>query len=79
MKKEEVLEFVQSCQQTCGGLSASVGHDPHILYTLSGVQVCIFPWEIVSYSLYYYKTWFIVLNKLKTIYETELTPLEKVK
>ena len=39
MEKEEVLQFVQQCQHPCGGISASVGHDPHLLYTLSAVQV----------------------------------------
>jgi len=27
------------CQHECGGISASIGHDPHILYTLSAVQI----------------------------------------
>lgn len=42
MPKEEITEFITSCQDSeSGGLSASVGHDPHILYTLSAVQVCV--------------------------------------
>ncbi|KAL5013014.1 hypothetical protein ScPMuIL_011565 [Solemya velum] len=41
MSKEEVLEFVQSCQHECGGFGASTGHDPHLLYTLSAVQVLV--------------------------------------
>ena len=39
MNKKEVLEFIGQCQHPCGGLGASIGHDPHILYTLSGIQV----------------------------------------
>ena len=39
MQKEEVIQFVQQCQHECGGFGASVGHDPHLLYTLSAVQV----------------------------------------
>lgn len=39
MQKEEVIQFVQQCQHECGGLGASVGHDPHLLYTLSAVQI----------------------------------------
>ena len=31
--------FIKSCQHECGGISASIGHDPHLLYTLSAVQV----------------------------------------
>lgn len=40
MNKSEVLEFVRSCQHPCGGVSACINHDPHLLYTLSAVQVC---------------------------------------
>ena len=39
MNREEVIAFVQQCQHECGGIGASVGHDPHLLYTLSAVQV----------------------------------------
>ncbi|ELT99579.1 hypothetical protein CAPTEDRAFT_118195 [Capitella teleta] len=43
MNKDEVLEFVRQCQQPCGGFSASIGHDPHLLSTLSAVQVlCLY-------------------------------------
>lgn len=39
MNREEIIEFIKSCQHDCGGISASIGHDPHLLYTLSAVQV----------------------------------------
>uniref|UniRef100_A0A3B3SBZ3 Geranylgeranyl transferase type-2 subunit beta n=1 Tax=Paramormyrops kingsleyae TaxID=1676925 RepID=A0A3B3SBZ3_9TELE len=39
MNKDEIIEFVRSCQHECGGISASLGHDPHLLYTLSAVQI----------------------------------------
>jgi len=39
MRKDEVLHFVELCQHDCGGFSASTGHDPHLLYTLSAIQV----------------------------------------
>ncbi|NXC45275.1 PGTB2 transferase, partial [Penelope pileata] len=41
MNKEEILTFIKSCQHECGGISASIGHDPHLLYTLSAVQILI--------------------------------------
>uniref|UniRef100_A0A8B9EG54 protein geranylgeranyltransferase type II n=1 Tax=Anser cygnoides TaxID=8845 RepID=A0A8B9EG54_ANSCY len=41
MNKEEILHFIKSCQHECGGISASIGHDPHLLYTLSAVQILI--------------------------------------
>ncbi|XP_033210853.1 geranylgeranyl transferase type-2 subunit beta [Belonocnema kinseyi] len=41
--KEEVLEFIQKCQHDCGGIGASIDHDPHLLHTLSAVQIlCTF-------------------------------------
>ncbi|CAB1326865.1 unnamed protein product, partial [Coregonus sp. 'balchen'] len=39
MNQQEISDFIKSCQHDCGGISASVGHDPHILYTLSAVQI----------------------------------------
>lgn len=41
--KQRVLEFIGQCQNDCGGISASVEHDPHLLYTLSAIQIlCIY-------------------------------------
>lgn len=37
--KDEVLEFIGQCQSDCGGISPSIHHDPHLLYTLSAVQI----------------------------------------
>ena len=39
MDRQEVLEFVKSCQHPCGGFGAAPRHDPHLLYTLSAIQV----------------------------------------
>lgn len=39
MEKDEILEFVQSCQHDNGGFGASENHDSHLLYTLSAIQV----------------------------------------
>lgn len=39
MNRQEIIDFIKACQHECGGLSASIGHDPHLLYTLSAVQV----------------------------------------
>ncbi|XP_038898588.1 geranylgeranyl transferase type-2 subunit beta 1-like isoform X2 [Benincasa hispida] len=36
---DEVVSWVMSCQHESGGFAGNVGHDPHILYTLSAVQV----------------------------------------
>lgn len=41
MDKDEVLSFVRECQHQCGGFGASVGHDPHLLYTLSAIQILV--------------------------------------
>lgn len=37
--KADIIDFVKQCQYSCGGFGASVHHDPHLLYTLSAVQV----------------------------------------
>lgn len=39
MNLQEIIDFIKACQHDCGGFSASIGHDPHLLYTLSAVQV----------------------------------------
>ena len=39
MEKDEILEFVQSCQHDNGGFGASENYDSHLLYTLSAIQV----------------------------------------
>ncbi|XP_036842656.1 geranylgeranyl transferase type-2 subunit beta isoform X4 [Oncorhynchus mykiss] len=39
MNQQEISDFIKSCQHDCGGVSASIGHDPHVLYTLSAVQI----------------------------------------
>ena len=41
MNKDEVLAFIDSCRHESGGYSPSVGHDPHLLHTLSAIQVSI--------------------------------------
>ena len=40
MNKEEVIEFVKSCQDIkSGGFAPTLHHDPHLIYTLSAIQV----------------------------------------
>lgn len=37
---EEVVAWVMECfHKDCGGFGGNVGHDPHLLYTLSAVQI----------------------------------------
>jgi len=40
-KEDEIFEYITSCENNCGGYSPAPGHDPHLLYTLSAVQVSI--------------------------------------
>ncbi|CAI0460743.1 unnamed protein product [Linum tenue] len=35
----EIIEWILKCQHESGGFAGNVGHDPHILYTLSAIQV----------------------------------------
>ncbi|XP_076066435.1 geranylgeranyl transferase type-2 subunit beta isoform X2 [Oratosquilla oratoria] len=40
MDSGEIIAFIKSCQDTTsGGVAPSLNHDPHILYTLSAVQI----------------------------------------
>lgn len=42
LDKQSIIEFIKKCQcQQSGGISACDGHDPHMLYTLSAIQVNI--------------------------------------
>ena len=39
MPVQEIVDWVISCQHPSGGFGGNVGHDPHLLYTLSAVQI----------------------------------------
>lgn len=39
MKGDEIVEWVLQCQHDNGGFGGNVDHDPHMLYTLSAVQI----------------------------------------
>ena len=42
-EEEEIIKFVLACQNADGGFGGNIGHDSHLLYTLSAVQVlCLF-------------------------------------
>ena len=43
MDSAEIIAFIQQCQdKDSGGIAPSIGHDPHLLSTLSAVQVCTY-------------------------------------
>lgn len=37
--KKEIIGLIRSCSHSSGGISPAVGHDPHLLYTLSAIQI----------------------------------------
>ena len=39
MDKKKIVKFVFDCQHSNGGFSGNINHDPHLLYTLSAVQI----------------------------------------
>jgi geranylgeranyl transferase type-2 subunit beta len=39
LPRADVLDFVFSCLHESGGFGAAPGHDAHMLYTVSGVQI----------------------------------------
>lgn len=41
LPRDKTIDFILSCQQSNGGFSAAPGHDAHMLYTVSAVQVLV--------------------------------------
>lgn len=41
LPREQVIDFVKSCQRPNGGLAPHPNHDAHLLYTLSGLQILV--------------------------------------
>ncbi|THC99294.1 hypothetical protein EYZ11_001200 [Aspergillus tanneri] len=41
LPREDTVRFVLSCQQESGGFGAAPGHDAHMLYTVSAVQILV--------------------------------------
>lgn len=39
VEQEAVISWVMSCQHESGGFGGNIGHDPHLLYTLSAIQI----------------------------------------
>jgi len=39
LPRQETIEFVFSCQHESGGFGAAPGHDAHMLYTISAIQI----------------------------------------
>ncbi len=39
LPRAQMIEFVLSCQHNNGGFGAAPGHDAHMLYTVSAVQI----------------------------------------
>lgn len=51
LPKDELIEFVKSCQAENGGFCPAPGHYPSIVYTLSAVQILITYDEIDSIDI----------------------------
>ncbi|KAL8949386.1 MAG: hypothetical protein Q9222_004506 [Ikaeria aurantiellina] len=41
LPRNEMIDFVLSCQHSDGGFGAAPGHDAHMLYTVSAVQILV--------------------------------------
>ncbi|KAJ8536093.1 hypothetical protein K7X08_034494 [Anisodus acutangulus] len=41
VEQDEVSSWVMQCQHESGGFGGNIGHDPHVLYTLSAIQVLV--------------------------------------
>lgn len=72
MNQQEIVDFIKACQHECGGISASIGHDPHLLYTLSAVQVADYSRILYSFN----SRWYIELLNIYMCFNiSELAPL----
>lgn len=60
MDRNDIIKFIQQCQHDNGGVGASICHDPHLLYTLSAVQVTYLllgkVYNRVTFKFYYLDT-----------------------
>lgn len=57
LDRTSIIDFIKKCQcPISGGISPCEGHDPHILYTLSAIQVdvqlqcVVFQWDFQCLS-----------------------------
>lgn len=41
LPRQDTIDFVLSCQHTNGGFGAAPGHDAHMLYTVSAIQILV--------------------------------------
>ena len=41
LETDKILSFVVRCQHPNGGFGGAIGHDPHLLYTLSAIQILV--------------------------------------
>lgn len=41
LPRDDTVEFILSCQHDNGGFGAAPGHDSHLLYTVSAVQLLV--------------------------------------
>lgn len=39
--QKDIIDLIKSCRHSNGGVSPAPGHDPHILYTLSAIQILV--------------------------------------
>ena len=49
--EEQIVDFITHCRLPSGGFAASPGHDPHLLHTLSAIQVLYLEYGICGSNL----------------------------
>ena len=69
--KEETIAFIKKCQiKENGGFAPSIGHDAHILYTLSAIQVANF--ALNNFDLcfihFFYRFWLCLTPYMKSMW-----------
>ncbi len=51
LNKNEIIDFVKRNQHENGGFGPSDGHEPHLLYSLSAIQVSFYSYFYLIFNL----------------------------
>lgn len=63
LPRDEMIAFVKSCQHESGGFGAHPGHDAHLLYTVSAIQVLAIQDALDSIDRELVVSWVVALQQ----------------
>lgn len=76
LQADEIMQFIQDCINDNGGISPCIGHDPHLLYTLSAVQVTIL--TLKAQLFFAMLKFFLILQIACILNREQELPVEKI-